>query len=202
MRSCMDWLVQYMMPHTVYMWSHTTGTLWALWNANVPLDREPNFRLEDKQKQACFLNLCKECPFLIQCVWQRCADKTQPGGGTDVALTSIWASCPCSASHGPMLHAGHPTFPAPSQRGASPTKRRAGNFHSGESGLDAALVHVLDARQWPVIRRALRVHSRCFLLVSTLCALHDDLTRTLLWKTNTYDGNASTWCQLERTRTK
>lgn len=70
-----------------------------------------------------FLNSVKNAPFffLSSVCGSVSADKSQPGGGTDVALTSIWASCPCAASHGRCSmkdapHSGPPHSEGPLSR--------------------------------------------------------------------------------------
>lgn len=147
-----------------------------------------------------FLNSAKNVLFSSSVCGSIFADKTQPGGGTDVALTSIWASYACSASHcrcstQDTLHSQppHSEGPHPLKEGTPPQYP-----HSTEIRLGAAFILVPCVRYRSVIRQDLWVHSRCFLFVSTLSWLHDSLTRTPLWKTNTNDGNASIWCKLER----
>lgn len=114
-------------------------------------DREPNFCLQGKQKQACFSKLCKECPlfFSSSVCGSVSADKSQPGGGTDVALTSICASCPCAASHdrcsmkdAPHSRPPHSEGPLSRKRGlpASVSSRRHTEsprccFHSCSGGV-------------------------------------------------------------------
>lgn len=133
------------------MWSHMTKwPLCALWNANAWPDGEPNFRLQGKQKQACFLKLCKECPFLsVFCLLPSSvcgsvsADKTPLGGGTDVALISIWALYPCS-SHSRCSTQDTPHSQLFTARGCSHKKRTL--FRTFE--LDAAFTHVTCEYVW------------------------------------------------------
>lgn len=117
-----------------------------------------------------FLNSAKNVLFSSSVCGSIFADKTQPGGRTDVALTSIWASYACSASHcrcstQDTLHSQppHSEGPHPLKEGAPPQYP-----HSTEIRLGAAFIHVPCVRYRSVIRQDLWVHSRCFLFVSTL----------------------------------
>lgn len=202
------------------MQSHTTEwTLWALWNANARPDREPNFRLQEKQKQACFLKLCKECPFLS--VFSRpvcgaafllirpCQEVEQmlpwhPSGPRTPALAPT-PGAPRRTTH----------ITGPSQRGVATTKKKRKEklSSSGSSSSDAAQTSVwmllsfmlrvcvyVWEREVPVSYQtgplgSFEVFPLCF---NTLLPSWRSHTRTPIWKTNTNDGNASIWCKLVR----
>lgn len=84
----------------------------ALWNANARPRKGKQARVYTANKSRhVFLNSAKNAPLLYSLFLifltrpssvcgSVAADKSQPGGATDVALTSIWASWPCAASHG------------------------------------------------------------------------------------------------------
>lgn len=142
-----------------------------------------------------FLNSAKNSPFLSVllpssvCVAAFSADKTQPGGGTDVALTSIWASYPCSASHSRRSTRDTPHSRPRTARGRSYEKKapllwilRAMTQHRNR--LDAAFIRVAcdGERYQSVIRQDFWVHSRCFLFVSTLSRTHTLLKNKHKWR--------------------
>lgn len=170
--------------------------LWALWNANARLDREPNSCLQDKQKQACFLKLCKECSFSHPvCV----AAFLLIRPSQEVEQMLPWhPSGPCTPDLPPTAdiprrtpHIPRPPIHTHRPRGLSHTQKREGSrCTSVSSQKQRDSCQLSDGDLW--------VHLRCFLFVSTLSSLHGSLTRTPLWKTNTNDGNASIWCKLER----
>lgn len=154
-----------------------------------------------------FLNSAKNALFSSSVCGSISADKTQPGGGTDVALTSIWASCPCSASHGRFSTQDTPHSQPPHSEGPLPRKRRLpisiSSQHSREIHLDAAFIHVPGVYYCVRDTSQLSDGTSGFIRGVSSSFQHSPDFMTIshahpFEKTNTNDGNASIWCKLER----
>ncbi len=141
------------------------------------------------------------------------ADKTQPGGGTDVALTSIWASYSCSASHGRCFTLDTLHSRPPHSEGSLPQKEssprqdpRAVTQHRNEPQCcfhSCCAWVCVSVRYQSVIRRHLWVHWRCFLFVSTLFWIDDSLLHTHPFEKQTqltemHQYDASKWGNVPR----
>lgn len=143
------------------------------------------------------------------------ADKTLPGGGTDVTLTSIWASYPCSGSHTrcstqdnshyrPLTAWGcYHKKKKKEKKSSPPQDPRAVMQHRHQSGCCFHWCYMcvcVREREVPVSYQtgplgSFEVFPLCF---NTLLPSWRSHTRTPIWKTNTNDGNASIWCKLVR----
>lgn len=140
----------------------TKRALWAPWNANVWPDREPDFRLQDKQKLPCFLKLWKECRFLSILSHPVCvAAFLLIRSSQEVQQMFPWhPSGPCTPTLPPTGDAQRRTLTTlgPSQ-GAGRRKKR----------LSAVGIFTQwGCRYQSVIKQDLWAYSGCFLFVSAL----------------------------------